>query len=43
MGIIIPKQIGFEDANPLCSFNGSNIIWATCCYNRDEKGHFVTS
>jgi hypothetical protein len=27
MGIIIPKQIGFEDANPLCSFNGSNIIW----------------
>jgi hypothetical protein len=28
MGIIIPKQRGFKDANPLsCSFNGSNIIW----------------
>lgn len=21
------KKIGFKDANPLCSFNGSNIIW----------------
>jgi len=27
MGIIIPKPICFEDANLVCSFNGSNIIW----------------